>query len=279
MLIFYLPMFFSENLYEGSRTMAVVCTNFLSTTLRKIVPFYAVIPMEEALKEGDSHKPFKSLYLLHGYSGNYTDWLYNTRIQQLADQYHLAVIMPSGDNSFYTDANIKGQYGTFISKELVYFTRLMFPLSENREDTFIGGFSMGGYGAFINGINHSEIFGGVIALSSGFVIENILQLKEGEHDHMESYEYYQSVFGDLSKLKGSALDPQAAVEQLVKSGKAVPKLYLACGTEDALIEPNRAMRAHLENLHVDFKYEEGPGEHNWKYWDYHIEKALSYILK
>jgi S-formylglutathione hydrolase FrmB len=197
----------------------------------------------------------------------------------MADWYNLAVIMPSGENSFYTDSGMKGEmYSTFISKELVEFTRKLFPLSHTREDTLIGGFSMGGYGAFINGINHSETFGSVIALSSAFILDRIKGLKKGESDRLESYDYYCSVFGEISKFEGSDLDPEAAAEKLKKSGRPVPKIYLACGTEDLLIDSNRAMRDSLTRFGYDFSYEEGPGEHNWKFWDCYIERAFDKFL-
>lgn len=55
--------------------------------------------------------------------------------------------MPSGENSFYIDDEEKGEYfGEYIGRELVDFTREMFPISQHRADTFIGGLSMGGYG-------------------------------------------------------------------------------------------------------------------------------------
>lgn len=258
--------------------MAVAEVNFLSESLKKIVPFYAVIPMEQRKKDGNTER-FRTLYLLHGYSGNYTDWLFNTRIQQLADWYRVAVIMPSGDNSFYTDNGPKEEhYSTFLTKELPAFTRALFPLSSKREDTLIGGFSMGGYGAFLNGFKHPEVFGSVIALSSAFIVNRVLSLSEGEYDKIESYSFYQSVFGDLSKLRGGECDAGAVAEKLILSGQPVPKLYFACGTEDELIGPNRAMRDRLKKLGADFTYEEGPGEHDWKFWDCHIEHALEALL-
>ena len=67
----------------------------------------------------DGYK-FKTLYLLHGLLGNYTDWVSGTRIQRWAEEKNLAVVMPSGDNAFYINSRIsKNDYSTFIGKELV----------------------------------------------------------------------------------------------------------------------------------------------------------------
>lgn len=78
--------------------------------------------------------------------------------------------MPSGENRFYLDDEKSGElYGEFIGKELVEFTRKLFPLSDKREDTFIAGLSMGGYGAIRNGLKYAENFGCVIGLSAALV--------------------------------------------------------------------------------------------------------------
>ena len=72
--------------------------------------------------------------------------------------------MPSGENKFYVDNPVSNEmYGTFIGKELVDFTRRSFPLSRNREDTYIGGLSMGGFGSIVNGLQNPETFGAVCA--------------------------------------------------------------------------------------------------------------------
>ena len=85
-------------------------------------------------------KPFPTLYLLHGMTGSQVGWYGMETLWDLANQYSLAVVMPNGENSFYADSPLTGAfYSTFISRELVEFTRNTFPLSHRREETFIGG--------------------------------------------------------------------------------------------------------------------------------------------
>lgn len=82
------------------------------------------------------NKPYKTLYLLHGIFGNYSDWVCGTRIQRYAEEHDLAVVMPSGDNAFYVDQPAGGNfYGEFVGRELVELTRRIFPLSHEREDS------------------------------------------------------------------------------------------------------------------------------------------------
>ena len=260
--------------------MALLQCNLFSKSLMRTVPVQVVLPTDKTAFPGTAQpeeKPFKTLYLLHGIFGNDTDWVCGTRIQSWAQDRNLAVVMPSGDNSFYVDnEKTSALYGTYIGKELVEFTRRSFPLSRNREDTFIGGLSMGGYGAIVNGLQNPETFGSVCALSSALILERAEQTLEYTGFLMTNRGYYESVFGDLSQLRGSDKDYNALAEQA--AGKTYkPKFYLACGTEDDLIAPNRAFRDRLNALRYDVTWEEGPGVHDWYFWDEYILKALEWL--
>ncbi len=134
--------------------MAWFQVSYFSECLNRPVPLNVLIPAETVGPNVNpvDGKPFRTLYLLHGYTGDCTDWLLNTQIAELSLQFNLAVVMPSGYNGFYVDTSrfvVRGE--EFISRELVAFTRKLFPLSDRREDTVIGGFSMGGVGALYNG--------------------------------------------------------------------------------------------------------------------------------
>ena len=125
--------------------MALIQMNYLSKALFRTVPVQIILPADKISFETmdyrmEKGKKFKTLYLLHGLLGNYTDWVSGTRIQRWAEEKDLAVVMPSGDNAFYVNSvTPNNDYGEFVGKELVEITRRMFPLSEKREDTFIGG--------------------------------------------------------------------------------------------------------------------------------------------
>ena len=80
------------------------------------------------------------------------EWPLRSNITELAYKYNLAVIAPSGENRWYVDHTGEDEkYGRFTGEELVAITRKMFALSDRREDTLISGFSMGGFGAIMNG--------------------------------------------------------------------------------------------------------------------------------
>lgn len=263
--------------------MALLQVNFLSKALKRIVTFNALVPIDAAEIPGQAETPkgpMKALYLLHGYSGNYPDWVCGSRIQELSLRHNIAVFMPSGENSFYLDDTDKGElFGEFVGNELVDFTRRMFPITDKREDTFIGGFSMGGYGAIRNGLKYSHNFSHIIALSSALIIHRIAGVPADFKDFISDYKYYTRVFGDLNQLIGSDKDPEALIHDLKKRNAEIPEIYLACGTEDLLIDENRGYHNFLSSENISHIYEEGPGIHDWNFWNEYIEKAILWALK
>ena len=260
--------------------MAIIEVNFISKCLMRTVTFNAIIPVDKfgPQAENAEQKPLKTLYLLHGIFGNYTDWVNGTRIQAWAEANDLAVIMPSGENRFYLDDEKSGElYGEFIGKELVEFTRKLFPLSDKREDTFIAGLSMGGYGAIRNGLKYAENFGCVIGLSAALVHDTWKDADNSAPIFTFRRNYYETIFGEYDKLKGSDKDPKALLLKLKEEGRPVPKMYLCCGTEDGLVTANRDFRDFLNENGVDLTYVEGPGKHDWVFWDTYIKKVLDWL--
>lgn len=258
--------------------MALVKVDFFSQSLMRTVTINAIVPVDKVIVgEKVTRKSYKTLYLLHGIFGNYTDWVSGTRIQRWAEDHDLVVIMPSGENKFYVD-NDKSQeyYSRFIGEELVELTRNLFPLSNKREDTFIAGLSMGGYGAIVNGLKYHDTFGYIAGLSSALLIDEIVHSTDGDDvEYMYKRSYLESVFGDLDKLIGSDKDYRALVNKL--DIKDIPHIYMACGVDDFLLENNREFKKLLEEKGVDLTYEEGPGSHEWDFWDRYIYKVLQWL--
>ena len=247
----------------------------------RTVPINVIIPTDKVMADGTRQeaKAFKTLYLLHGIFGNYTDWVSGTRLQAWAQDKNIVVIMPSGENRFYIDQDVPGEkYGTFIRKELVDFTRKTFPLSHKREDTFIGGLSMGGYGAIINGFHAPEVFSAICALSPATILEDHFeQLEVGTADIFKSKKYFEMIFGDLDQVTGSGKDYVALAEGLAKSGKEKPKLYIACGTEDFLFQSNVVFKNKLIELGFETTWIQDAGDHDWIFWDTYIKKVLDWL--
>lgn len=238
--------------------------------------------MLDANKGDNPHykRPMKTLYLLHGYTGNESDWLYNGMAEDIALAFNMAVIMISTGNNFYLDRKASGcQYCTFAGKEVVEFTRKLFGLSDKKEDTFIGGLSMGGFGALHTGLAFPENFGGIVALSSALIIHELANMKPGQGNDVANYEYYHEVFGDLEGIEETERNPEYQFKKLKEEGKEIPAIYMAVGTEDFLYENNQITRRFFEENGANLKYEEGPGIHDWKFWNEYITKGLKWVLE
>lgn len=262
--------------------MALIHIDLFSKSLMRTVPITAVIPVDNVRYEGQpvrpADMPYKTLYLLNGIYGSNIDWVCATGIMMMAQEHNLAVIMPAGENHFYVDCAATGEgYGRFVGQELVEQTRRLFHLSRKREDTFIAGLSMGGYGAIHTGLMWGETFGYAAGLSSAFVQDRILASDNNSQDYTQRRQYYTSVFGDLDKLIGSDLDCEALYRKRKAQNAPIPRLYMACGTEDFLIEPNREYRDFLRGQNADLTYEEGPGVHDFAFWGEYIRHVLNWL--
>lgn len=161
--------------------MAILTVSAYSTSLMRTVPFKVYLPTDNRDYQGNvvALPPYPTLYLLHGILGSDSDWLLHTRVAALAKQYNIAVVMPSGENRFYVDNERAHEYyGEYVGRELVEMTRSMFPLSTRREDTWIAGLSMGGFGAMRNGLKYADTFGAIGSFSGAYILEQGLNATE-----------------------------------------------------------------------------------------------------
>jgi S-formylglutathione hydrolase FrmB len=250
--------------------VAVIQSSFLSVTIKRNVNFNAILPVDPMLP-GSFRAPLKTAYLLHGYTGSGDDWFVRHSLGNLSLRNNLAIILPNAENHFYVDdMQCEDMYGEFIGRELVEFTRKVFPLSEKREDTIIGGISMGGYGSLRNGMKYSDVFGHVIAIAPAIILSEVTGPEFRPSIQGVELGYYESVFGDLSTAHERDVDVFWLSKKMKDEGTVFPNIYFACGRNDKLVFENRRFHAHLEELGVPHVYEEGPGTHDELYFEPHL---------
>ena len=251
--------------------MAFTEFHYYSETLEIDVSVNVILPETRIMAQQEG-KPLPTLYLLHGLSDDHTHWVRQTRLEFYARKYRLAIIMPCVNRSFYTDMKRGAKYFTFVSEELPRVMEMYFPLSSRREDRFAAGLSMGGYGALKCALRAPETYCAAASLSGAVDVSALtLEKPAGERG------YWEDVFGPAQAIAGSENDLFAVSERLAASGKALPKLYMWCGTEDGLYGQNVRLRDHLRAKGYDLTYEESPGDHQWKYWDEKIQTVLSWL--
>ena len=153
-----------------------------------------------------------------------------------------------------------------MGEELIEYIRKTFGLALTPDKTGVMGLSMGGFGALHTALAYPETFGCAAALSSALIHNEVAKMKEGQGNSVANYEYYRECFGDPSKLQESDNNPEYLVKKLKAEGRKLPDIFMACGTEDFLLEPNRAFHKFLTDEGVDHVYEESEGIHDMNFW-------------
>lgn len=239
----------------------------MQTTVNVVIP-QPNTQGEIGVAHGEKRENYKCLYLLHGLSDDQSIWLRRTSIERYATRDSLCVVMPCGGRSFYTDMKYGQKYYTFIAEELPRLIEAYFPVSHKREDHFIAGLSMGGYGALKIGLRRRDYFCAAAGLSA---VADIVARSATFPDT------YTPIFGEDCHIPDE--------ENLFKLTEALnndplrPRLYMGVGTEDYLYKDNQRLRAHLEKLDFDFTYRESAGSHNWEFWDEYIQYVLTWMFE
>lgn len=260
--------------------MAIFRCSYYSTTLQTETKLVVTIPGPFLISEEEislenqfnRERKYPVVYLLHGATDNEEGWLRYTSVERYAREKGVALVLPYVENSFYLDMEFGPKYYKFISEELPMFINANFQsISSKREDTFVAGLSMGGYGALLLALRQAERFSKVASLSGA--VDPYTLFKTNSLSNLNEV----SIFGDIEKIPGSDVDLKYLLEKNLKDEKDIPKIYLSCGTEDFLYDMNQDFLSFCKEKDVDITYEEGPGEHSWDFWDKYIQNALEFF--
>lgn len=239
--------------------MAHMTVTRKSGALGKETQLHIIVP------NGKVEQPLKVLYLLHGLSDDSSCWSRFTCLERYVRYDDPVIVMPDGGRSFYHDTPYGENYFTYITQELPEWIQSVFPVSKKREDTFIAGLSMGGYGALKAALTYPEQYGGVAAFSSVCDVKRHyedqslpVKIMFGEQPCWESLDLYElAKKGNLSEQK--------------------PKIYQWCGTSDFLYQDNKKFCSFMETLSYDYHFYESEGDHMWNYWNEQVEKAMLFF--
>lgn len=249
----------------------VLHCDFYSPVLRRNTHINVILPTPN---EPDEKMPenLKVLYLLHGLHGDETSWLHFSNIERYANDAGIAVVIPGVGNSFYQNMAHGEDFHTYVTEELYKFVQGLFPVSKRREDTFMAGLSMGGYGAFYLGLSCPEKYG-AIASFSGAVDVGFRYTPVNLGDAPMPF-YVDNCFGDPAKIAGSDRDVFTLFEKAKAKG-ILPRMYQSCGTADFLYGMNVAANKKLTEMGAEITWRETPGiDHVWDFWDSEIRWLL-----
>jgi S-formylglutathione hydrolase FrmB len=241
------------------------------------LPYNVILPAD--YKRGSSKsKHYPVLYLLHGLGGSAGDWVSErARLADHAAAYPFIVVVPEGRDAWYTDSATapSEKFESYFIEELIPDVERRFRTVASREGRAVAGLSMGGYGSLKFGLKHPELFAfagslsGALAAASWLPDEKLLEFVRPS---------IARVYGPADQPDNEtrrANDIYRIVRELTPERiKALPFLYLDCGTEDFLIGVNRDFSALLIEKKVPHEFRESPGGHTWPYWDRQVQEIL-----
>ena len=252
--------------------MAYLTLNYKSFAQMKGVTIRAFIPDAKIL--GLDPNPLKTVYFLNGFSGDSLENVTYFRFRRQCELKNIAVVLVDGENKFYIDHPERYEsYSTFVGKEVVDLTRRLLPLSDKKEDTFIAGISMGGYGALYNGLKFKDTFGKVVALSPA---TDLYEIMEQHPEAGFQVPQLENLFGKKEDYINSewCLNHFYSAENL----EGAPDILVCCGEQDRLVNPQAKLFAEkIRETGYSCEFLGGKGDHEVDYWERCLDPMFSFL--
>jgi putative tributyrin esterase len=263
----------NQKIGNSPPSLARVETFRFESKLTKREMSYRIIfpPAYSAAKKAQTRR-YPAIYLLHGLTGHFDNWTDKTRLAEYAAEFDFLIVTPEGGDGWFTDSASApdDRFESYIIEELIAEIDGKFRTAADRNNRFVAGLSMGGYGALKFGLKYPEKF----ALVGSFSGALDAPLRGQNHPFLRPS--IISVFGaaqDSPTRKENDIF-QLAREMPPAKIKDLPFIYLACGTEDAFFSTNREFAALLLDRKIPHEFRQLPGRHDWKFWD---AQALEFL--
>ena len=238
--------------FSVSKASKVDTVSVFSKAMNKEIKNVIIVP------ENANGKSFPTIYLLHGYSGNYSNWVNGApAIKDLSDKLGIVFVCPDGGfSSWYWDVpgDKNFQYETYVAKELVSFVESKYPVIKDKSKRGITGLSMGGHGALYLAIKHQDVFSSAASTAGGVDIRPFpnnwdMSKKLGEYSENPEKWNQHTVIEMTHLIKPNSL-----------------ALFIDCGTEDFFYDVNCKLHEKLTYLNIKHHFLSMPGAHNMEYW-------------
>jgi len=266
--------------YFQSNASTVDSLDVPSAVMKKAYKAAVVLPASYA----NSKVSYPVLYLLHGGSGHFRDWLTQTPdkmlVRNLADQFNMIIVMPEGETfGWYMDSPFdqNNKFETYITKEVIQKIDNTYRTVRSNKGRVITGLSMGGHGAMYLSSRHPELFCAAGTMS-GAMDMNYTKFKINEDFTKSLKDRFEKLLGtsDTSNdvfVKNSIVN---MVDAIKKNGMPIT---IDCGVDDFLIDANRELHRRLLYNGVAHDYTERPGAHTWEYWQNSLPYHLLFFQK
>lgn len=259
-------VFFLGILFTYSSFAAIVDTvSIYSAAMKKE---YKCVVIKPAAAQ-DENQSFPVVYLLHGHSGWYANWLIRVpELKDYADQYKLMIVCPDGGfNSWYMDSPLDStvRFETYISEEVPAYIEKHYPVIKDRKARAVTGLSMGGHGGLFLAFRNAEVFGACGSISGGVDLRpfpkswQLSRLLGDTLQHADNWNNYSTI-NVIEKKPSDSL-----------------AIIIDCGTEDFFYAVNKALHEKMLQLKIAHDYIERPGKHDWNYWRNAVKYQLLYF--
>jgi len=260
------------NLAAHAQRASVETIQFQSKLINATLPYHVILPPGY---RASATTRYPVLYLLHGHGGHYTDWLTRTNVADYAGQYHMIIVTPEGNNSWYVDgaAGSNDKYESYILQELMPDVDKRYRTIQSRYGRAIAGLSMGGYGAIKYGLKYPATFVFAASMSGAFGVTRYTEKEMGG----PNCDPFLKTFGPTGSETRKANDIFEITKSLTAARVAsLPYFYFDCGTEDAAqhFDRNRELSELFLEKKIPHEYRELPGNHGWQYWDQQVQEVL-----
>ena len=251
--------------------MALVSVHYRSDQLKKTVEIMLAVPdCNKAFCKPLSEYPV--VYLLHGLSEDASSWIRKSNAERYALDRGLVLVMPSVDRSMYCDGVLGQNYFTYLTQELPGYLEKVFGLSRKREQNYIMGFSMGGFGAARAALTYPEQYAAWGALSG--LVDLMPMLFRLDDATREEFPFLAAEAG---RVDTSPLNPVNLID-----GEKQKELrgYLSCGLQDDLLICTRRFQEASEKAGLPNRFAYVPGRgHDWTFWEEQIPLFFDFITE
>lgn len=283
---------------DSTPPSAVKTVEFDAPSIGRKMKYNVILP-EKYEATGDR---YPVLYLLHGYSANYTHWT-RMRVPEYARRYDLIVVMPDAGNSWYanwaeTEGDGKNAWEDYMVKDLIGHVDATYRTVAAREGRAINGLSMGGYGALMLGLKHPDLFCSIGSQSGAVAFaKTAAERLRSDPDAAQAKAKAARKFSDqpdasigvegfssqaerspqgrlfATAEQADACDPFKLAPAIPRD--KIPHIYIDCGTEDHLLKSSQDLAKVLMDSKIPFTYSESAGGHDARYWSREVGQSMA----
>jgi len=233
----------------------------------------------------ESKRSYPVIYLLHGYGGDENVWVQYGLIDHFMDSAiekaeipPSIVIMPDGGQHFYiNDFKGRSKFEDMFFQEFIPMVEKTFRIKKTMEHRAVVGNSMGGYGAFLYGVKHHDMFGSCVPLSAAIISLDDPMTKNPMWKGMAKNLYGMDIDSQNPDTGHWDANNPLKLIQAIPKDKLKTRFYFDIGDDDFLYSGNAKAYVELRNIKVEHEFRINDGGHDWTFWRSSIPGFLKFI--